>query len=295
MKRVFYGLIIAGTFLIGLFLSVFTVNEMEYAIVTRFGKPVRIIYDAGLQFKLPGFFETVNRIDRQINVFITQPIQLLLGDQNPIILTCYVCWRVCDPSLFFQSLVLVETAQQKLGDMINSQLGSVLGDYRLSQIINTDPKEVMLTEIESKIIGNANPNVKAKYGLEILQLGVRRINYPSIVAKAVFDRMQSEREKEAKKYRAEGAEESAKIEAQTEREVSEILARAYKESEQIKGEGDREAIRIYGDAYSRNPEYFRFSKSIELYKELLQGKTSIVISTDTDLFLYLTTPEGEKQ
>ena len=142
--------------------------------------------------------------------------------------------------------------------MINSQLGSVLGAFHLDQIINTDPEKVKLSEIENEILDNANKNVKEKYGLEILQMGIRRLNYPSIVARAVFNRMQSEREKEAKKYRAEGTEEAAKIEARTDRDVSEILAKAYQESEIIKGKGDREAIRIYGDAYSRNSDFFNF-------------------------------------
>jgi membrane protease subunit HflC len=295
LKKTIFLLGFAALIFIFCFLIMFTVSEKEYAIITRFGKPVRIIEHSGLQFKLPGFFETVNRIDRRINVFVTQPIQLLLGDKNPIILTCYVCWRVYNPALFFQSVTIVESAQQKLGDMINSQLGIVLGDYQLNQIINTDLQKGKLREIESRILKNANENVKSKYGLEILQLGIRRLNYPSIVAKAVFNRMQSEREKEAKKYRAEGTEEAAKIEAQTDKEVSEILAKAYQESETVKGKGDREAIRIYAEAYSQDPELFNFMKSIELYEELLQGKSTLVISTDTDLFKYLTSPKGVKR
>ncbi len=295
MKKTILVLLILAVIIIAFSLTTFTVSEKEYAIVTRFGKSVRIIDHSGLQLKLPGFFETINRIDRRVNIFVTQPIQLLLGDKNPIILTCYVCWRVCDPSLFFQSVAMVDAAQQKLADMINSQLGSVLGDYQLRHIINTDPEKVRLIEIEAHILNNSNKNVKAKYGIEILQIGIRRLNYPSIVAKAVFNRMQSERDKEAKKYRAEGTEEAAKIEAQADRKASEILARAYKESEIIKGKGDRESIRIYGEAYSRNPELFEFLKSIELYESLLQGKSTLVLSTETDLFRYLTTPKKEEK
>ena len=294
MKRIILLCMFGVLIILTCALIMFTVRETEYVIVTRFGKPVRIIQDSGLQFKLPGFFETVNRIDRRVNVFVTQPIQLLLGDKNPIILTCYVCWRVNDPALFFQSVAAVESAQQKLGDMINSQLGIVLGDYRLNQIINTDQEQGKLVEIESRILQNANENVKSKYGFEILQLGIRRLNYPSIVAKAVFNRMQSEREKEAKRYRAEGTEKAAGIEAETDREVTEILAKAYQESETIKGEGDREAIGIYAEAYGQDPELFNFLKSIELYETLLQGKSTLVISTQADLFKYLTSPKGDQ-
>ena len=295
MRKTIIILLILSFLIIAFFLCTFTVSEKEYALVTRFGKPVRMIVHSGLKWKVPGFFETVNRIDRRTQVFVTQPIQLLLGDQNPIILTCYVCWRVSDPTLFFQSVGFFETAQQKLGDMINSQLGSVLGDYRLDQVINTEPEQVKLAEIESRILQNSNRNAREKYGLEVVQLGIRRLNYPSIVARAVFNRMQSEREKEAKKYRAEGTEEAARIEAQTDKEVSEILAKAYQQSEQIKGEGDREAIRIYGDAYSQDHDFFEFSRSLALYKEILQGNSTLILSTETDLFLYLTSPRGRKK
>ena len=286
------GILLILSIIISLFLITYTVSEKEYVIVTRFGKAVRIIDHSGLGFKLPGFFETINRIERRASLSVIQPIQLLLSDKNPIIITCYVCWRVSDPLLFFQSVGMVETAEQKLGDMINSQLGNVLGDYNLNQIINAETENVKLTEIETHILNNSNKNVKTKYGLEILQIGIRRINYPSIVAKAVFDRMQSEREKEAKKYRAEGTEEAAKIEAKADKEVSEILAKAYQESETIKGMGDEEAIRIYGEAYSQDIEFFNFSKSLELYKELLQGKTTLVLSTQNEIFRYLTSPDG---
>ncbi|MGA1794952.1 MAG: protease modulator HflC [bacterium] len=295
MRKTLIIVSIVSFLVIVLFLCTFTVSEKEYVLVTRFGKPVRIMDQSGLKWKIPGFFETVNRIDRRTQVFVTQPIQLLLGDQNPIILTCYVCWRVSDPSLFFQSVGFFDTAQQKLGDMINSQLGSVLGDYRLDQMINTDPEHVKLAEIEDRILRNSNQNARGKYGLEVLQLGIRRLNYPSIVARAVFNRMQSEREKEAKKYRAEGTEEAAGIEAQTDKEVSEIMAKAYQEAEQIKGEGDRESIRIYGEAYSQNRDFFTFSKSLELYKEILKENSTLVLSTDTDLFQYLTSPQVKEE
>ena len=284
--------VIAAVLLIVVYTITFTVSEKEYVIVTRFGKPVRVIEDAGLHFKLPFFFETVNRLDRRIHVFVTQPIQLLLGDKNPIILTCYVCWKIASPSLFFQSITFTKVAQQKLGDMINSQLGSVLGDYHIDRIISTKPGEVAFEEIEQRIMVDSNPKARGKYGLEIVQLGLRRLNYPSIVAEAVYNRMRSEREKEAKKHRAQGAEEAAKIEAQTDKEVSEILAKAYQEAETIKGEGDREAIRIYAEAYGEDPEFFEFLKSLEIYKDILRDKSTLVLSTESELFKYLDSHEG---
>jgi len=277
------------------FMSTFTVSERECVVLTQFGKPTRTISTSGLYFKQPGFLETVNRIDRRTHVFTTQPIQLLLGDKNPIVLTCYVCWRVRDPLLFFQSMVNAGIATQKMGDMVNSQLGSVLGDFTLGNIINTNPTDVKISTIEDRIVKNANVRAQDKYGIEVVQVGIRRIAYPTIVADAVYNRMRAEREKEAMKYRAEGREEAAKIEAKADREVTEILAEAYKKAQMLKGEGDQQSLKIYSEAYGKDKEFFEFTKSMEVYKDILTQKSTLILSTDSDLLRYLNNPRGQKQ
>jgi len=274
--------------LIGLcFSSIFTVSEKEVAIITQFGKPVRSIMNAGLYFKLPGVIQKVNTLDKRVDIFKSQPIQLLLGDKNPIIATCYVCWRIYDPLLFFQSLMDTDIAKQKLSDMVNSQLGSTLGDYTIENIINTDDQYIKLEEIESRIMTNANEKTKDQYGIEIISVGIRRINYPSIVADSVYERMRAEREKEAMKYRAEGKEEAAKIRAQTNKVVAGILSEAYKEAEIIKGKGDKDSIGIYAEAYGKNPELFNFMKSMETLRESLKTSGTLILSTDSEIFKYL--------
>jgi membrane protease subunit HflC len=278
-----------------IFMITFTVSEKEYVVLTRFGKPTRTISTSGLYNKLPGFLETVNRIDRRTHVFTTQPIQLLLGDKNPIVLTCYVCWRVRDPLLFFQSLVNAGIATQKLGDMVNSQLGSVLGKFTLGNIINTIPTEVKISTIEDLILENTNVGAQEKYGIELVQVGIRRIAYPAIVADAVYNRMRSEREKETMKYLAEGRKEAAKIEAKADREVTEILAEAYKKAQILKGEGDQKSLKIYSEAYGKDKEFFEFTKSMEVYKDILNQKSTLILSTDSDLFRYLNDPQGKRQ
>jgi membrane protease subunit HflC len=227
-------------------------------------------------------------------VFNTQPIQLLLGDQNPIVLTCYVCWRVRDPLLFFQSVVTVEIAAQKLGDMVNSQLGNTLGDYRLANIINTTADQVKLAEIEERILTSTNEKTRGKYGIEVVQVGIRRLAYPSIVAEAVYNRMRSEREKEAKKYRAEGHEEATMIKARADREVTEILAESYKQAEILKGEGDQQALKIYAEAYGKDAEFFEFMRSMEVYQSILSKNSTLVLSTESELFRYLNHPAGKE-
>ena len=277
-----------------LYLSSFTLSENEYAVLTQFGKPAATITASGFHWKRTGFLETVNRIDRRMQTFTTLPIQLLLGDKNPIVLTCSVCWSVRSPLLFFQSLVTADVAVQKLGDMINSQLGSTLGDFTLNSIINTDPVKVALQDIETRILTATNESAQEKYGIEVVHVGIRRIAYPTIVADSVYNRMRSEREKEAMKIRAEGREEATKIKAGTDREVKELLAEAYKQSEILKGEGDRKALSIYAKAYGKDREFFEFIKSLEAYREIFNKQSTVILSTDSEIFKYLATPNHNK-
>lgn len=292
MKKLYPVLALVALIAIAAGLCVFIISEKEIAIVTRFGDPTRIIRKAGPHFKLPGFLEKVNRLDRRIRVFKPRPIQLSLKGQKPIIVTCYVCWQIHEPLKFFQSLTTADNARNKLSDMVTSRLGSVLGEYPLENIINTDPSLVKLAEIEGKILSGCNLQARKDYGLKVVDIGIRRITYPTNVTRTVYNRMETDRQKEAKKYRAEGGKEAAKIEASADREVDEILAEANRQAEIIKGEGDREAIKIRGEAARRAPEVFAFLDSLETYKKILGRETTLILSTDSYLFRFLL-PEGD--
>jgi len=287
MKTKILLLMIAVIVLVLACYSLFTVNEKEFVVVTRFGKPVKTLQQAGLYFKRPGFLETVNRIEKRAKVFKTQPIQLLLGDKNPLIITCYVCWKISDPLTFLQSLTSSDVVDQKIGDMVNSLLGSTLGDYTIENIISVRPELVKLEEIEARILEESEQKATEKYGIKIIDLGIRRLAYPQIVTQSVYSRMRAEREKEAKKYLAEGKEEAAKIEAQTDKEVAQIIAEANKEAEILKGQGDKEAMGIYAEAYSQDPGFFEFTKSLEACSEVLKKKTTLILSTESEIFKYL--------
>ncbi len=287
MKTKILLLMIAVIVLVLACYSLFTVNEKEFVIVTRFGKPVRTLEQAGLYFKRPGFLETVNRIEKRAKVFKTQPIQLLLGDKNPLIITCYVCWKISDPLTFLQSLTSSDIVEQKIGDMVNSLLGSTLGDYTIENIINVRSELVKLEEIEARIFEESEQKATEKYGIKIIDVGIRRLAYPQIVTQSVYNRMRAEREKEAKKYLAEGKEEAAKIEAQTDKEVAQIIAEANKEAEILKGQGDKEAMGIYAEAYSQDPGFFEFTKSLEACSEVLKKKSTLILSTESEIFKYL--------
>lgn len=267
--------------------SLFTVNEKEFVVVTRFGKPVKTLEQAGLYFKWPGFLETVNRIEKRTKVFKTQPIQLLLGDKNPLIITCYICWNISEPLTFLQSITSSDIVEQKIGDMVNSLLGSTLGDYSIENIINVRPEMVKLEEIEAEIMNESEQKAMEKYGIKIIDVGIRRLAYPEIVTQSVYNRMRAEREKEAKKYLAEGKEEAAKIEAQTDKEAAKIIAEANKEAEILKGQGDKEAMGIYAKAYGQDTGFFEFTKSLEACSEILKNQSTLILSTESEIFKYL--------
>ena len=291
MRRLTIPLIVVVVLAVA-YSALFTVTEQEVAIVSQFGRPTRIVEDAGPHLKAPLGIHQVIRIDRRTAVFETQVIQLLLGDRNPVVVTCFVAWKVSDPLRFYQSLGDATNAELKLGDLINSEMGTVLGLYELQDVINTEAGAVKLAEIEERIAENTAARAEEVFGIELVRVGLRRFGYPPIVSKAVFDRMKAEREKEASRHRAEGKEKATGIEAETDREVAEILANAYKEAEGIKGEGDSEAMRIYAEAYGQDQELFLFLKSLETYENVLDENSTVVLSTDSDLFRYLESMEG---
>ncbi|THB70348.1 MAG: protease modulator HflC [Gammaproteobacteria bacterium] len=267
--------------------STYSIDEREWGIVTQFGKSVRTVDEPGLHFKMPGFINKVNRFDKRIQQLDTQPIQLLLGDKNPIITSCFIAWKINDPVIFFQSLQNLDNAKQKISDMINSQLGIVFSDYSIQQIINTDPSKVKIEDIENKLIRSSNQSASSKYGVSIEHIGIIRLSYPAVVMKSVYERMKAEREMEAEKIRAEGREDAGKIIVEAKKQAQEIKAIAEKKALILRGEADKEALKIYADAYSQNPEYFEFIRSMETYETLFDNNSVLLLSTESDLMKYL--------
>lgn len=276
-------------------LCCYTVKNYEVVIITQFGKPVRTIKKAGLHLKLPGMIEQVNRFDRRVGVFETAPTQLLLGDKKPIIISCFVAWTVDTPLAFFQSVGDVPNAIQKISDMVNSRLSIVLGDYTDEDIINTDPDMVKLPKIEAHMVKVANEQARERYGIHILKIGVQRLAYPSAVVEAVYDRMKSERRKEADKIKAEGAEVAGRLMAKADKEAREIKAEADKQALVLAGEGELEAMRIYTQAYGQDPELYEFLQSLNTYKEILGKETTLILSTESELFKYLGLKSGKEK
>ncbi len=286
MKRVILFIFIL--FILSLpYFTLFVVDESEFAIVTQFGHPVHIIKQPGLYTKKPGFMEQVIRFDKRTEIDETQPVQFLLKDQNPVILTTYFAWKIKDPLLFYQSIGTVANAVIKLGDMHNAQLGITLGEYTLDNLINTDESSLKITEINNKVRELANNNSEEKYGIEIVDFAIDRITYPATVTQAVEERMKSERQKEAARIRAEGKELADRLKADADKQSRQIIAEAEKKAAVIRGEGEKKALSIYGKAYAKDREFFDFTKSLDTYQSVLNSDTTLIISTDSELFKYL--------
>jgi membrane protease subunit HflC len=207
--KYFYVIVILITIIIGL--SFYTVDETQWGIVTQFGKPVRTIKNPGLYIKLPTPIQNVNYFDKRIHLIRTQPIQFLLKENKPIIISSFIAWKISNPLLFFEVIGFDKNAPSKLEDMVNSYMGNQLGNYYLEQLINTDKSKIKIQEIEYLIKKFSNKETKEKYGIEIIKVGFIRVSYPTIVTKAVYTRMKTERETEAKKLRSSGEEKAQTI------------------------------------------------------------------------------------
>jgi len=273
--------------IVTLSLSVYTVDETQWAVVTQFGKPVRTLKKAGLYFKAPSPLQQVNYFDKRTYLIRTQAIQFLLKANKPIIMSSFIAWKINDPLLFFEVIGFDKNASSKLEDMVNSYIGNELGNYSIEQIVNVDKDKVKIEYIENKIKDLTSKESIEKYGIEIVKIGFIRVSYPSIVTKAVYTRMKTERETEAKKLRSNGEERAQTIKIEANKKAKEIISKAKKEAIIIKGKADAKSMEIYGETYDKSREYFDFIKSIDTYRKILKNKTTLILSTDSKLFKYL--------
>jgi len=281
MKRVisFFIVLVA----VVAYTSLYTVTEMERAVVIRLGRPVgEPIETSGLKFKLP-FVDKVEYFDKRLLEYDSEPKELITKDKKNIVIDNYARWKIVDPLLFLQAVQDERGAQARLDDIIYSEVRERLGQYTLLEIISLKRDEIM-----ERVTKESAEKVK-KLGIEIMDVRIKRADLPKQNEENVYKRMEAERHQQAKKYRAEGQEKSLEIISQAEKEKTIILAEAYEESETIRGEGDAEALRIYADAYNRDPEFYKFTRTLSAYDEIFSGRgqTKIILSTDSELLKYL--------
>ena len=273
-------------------LMLYKVDVTEYAVVTQFGNPVKVSDQPGLSVKLPDPIQAVQKLDKRVQVYQTNSIELLTLDKKSVSRDYYGTWKITDPVLYLKTVKDQIGAEARLTDVFSSSLGVQLGKYNLDQLVNTNTEELQLDAMVSNVVSYAKEKA-AEYGIEIVDAQIRVLNFPEANKQSVYDRMSAEREQMAQKYRAEGSEEAAKIRSDAEKEQKLILAEAYQQEQQIKGEGDAEAIRIYGEAYQKDPDFYEFVRTLETYEKTIDGNTTLILPSTAEILKYLGGSENE--
>ncbi|WP_447601502.1 protease modulator HflC [Nitrospira sp. Nam80] len=258
----------------------FILDVTQTAIVVQLGKPVRNVTEAGLYMKVP-FIEEVTYFDKRLLDYESDAQDVITQDKKTLLLDNFAKWRITDPLKVYQAFQTQRGALQRLHDIIYSELRVELGRHELAEIVSTARAELM------KVVTQRANEKASGYGIEILDVRIKRADLPEQNEKAVFARMQAERERQAKQYRAEGAEEAQKIRSDAEKDREIILAEAYKESEELRGGGDAKAFKIYADAYRQDPRFFEFTRSMEAYKKTFRDKSTLIMNPDSEFFRFL--------
>ena len=319
------ALLLAVVAVVLFFGSAYQIDETEQVVITRFGKPVGEPInaeldenEAGLHFKIP-LISTVNRFDTRVLEWDGQPNQMTTRDKLYIVVDTFARWRIADPLLYFQALRDERSALSRLDDIIGSETRNVVARHDLIEVVRSEKdrepvRDETLEEfgttvgvlppirfgriaLEDEILQAAIPKVTL-WGIELLDVRIKRINYKSDVITKIYERMISERDQIAERFRSEGAGEAAKIDGRREKDLLEIKSQAYREVEEIQGKADATASKIYADAYNTSPaaaEFYGFVKTLDMYREALSNDTTVILTTDSDLFRLLksATPKTE--
>jgi membrane protease subunit HflC len=272
-------IVVLGLFILGAS-PLFVVDVTQTAIVVQLGKPVRTVLEPGLYVKIP-FIQEVTYFDKRLLDYDSEAQDVITQDKKTLLLDNFAKWRITDPLKVYQNFQSQRGALQRLHDIIYSELRVELGRHDLLEIVSTTRAELM------KVVTQRSNEKASAYGIEIQDVRIKRADLPQENEKTVFQRMQAEREQQAKQYRAEGAEEAQKIRSEAEKDREIILAQAYKESEELRGAGDAKAFRIYADAYRQDPRFFEFTRTMEAYKKTFNEKSTLIISPDAEFFRYL--------
>lgn len=274
VAAVLFGLILLGVS------PLFIVDVTQTAIVVQLGKPVRNVTEAGLYVKVP-FIQEVTYFDKRLLDYDSDAQDVITQDKKTLLLDNFAKWRIVDPLKVYQNFQSQRGALQRLHDIIYSELRVELGRHDLLEIVSTARAELM------KVVTQRANEKATVYGIEIQDVRIKRADLPQENEKTVFQRMQAEREQQAKQYRAEGAEEAQKIRSDAEKDREIILAEAYRQAEELRGSGDAKAFKIYAQAYRQDPKFFEFIRSMEAYKKTFNDKSTLVLSPDSEFLRYL--------
>ena len=280
MKR--FSIAIFSLVILFVLSTIIVVDETEQVVILQFGKPVQTITDPGLNFKFPAPIQVSNSFDKRLLEYDVPPEEILSRDKKSLIIDNYVRWRIVDPLLFLKTVRAIPTAKTRLDDIVYSELRQELGNHDMAEII-TETRELIMEKVTI-----ASNEETSKYGIEVIDVRIRRVDLPQQNEASIYARMEAERKRQANKFRSEGEEEAQKIRAATDRDKTIILAEAYKTAQQIRGEGEAEALDIYAESFSKDPDFYEFLRTLETYEKVIDKKTTLVLSGDSKLFKALT-------
>lgn len=257
-------------------LFTFTVDETQTAAVVRFGEIVRIVEEPGLNFKVP-FIQKIIYLENRVLVYDIQPRNVLTSDQVRLVIDNYAIWQVGDPQMFIEATGgRLSSAQSRIDDLVYSDLRNILAKYTLAETVS-EVRRDFLQQVTELSRGKLQD-----FGIELIDVRIKRADLPTEIELAVFARMRSERERIAAQLRAEGDEQSRQIRSSADKDVEILLAEARRTAEQIRGEGDATALQIYAEAYNQDPEFYRYWRTLESYSISLPENTRIILTTDSD-------------
>jgi membrane protease subunit HflC len=258
----------------------YTVSETEQVVVTQLGRPVRLVKAPGLHLKTP-FLQQLNFFEDRLLDYDAAPAPVITRDKKNLVVDNYAKWQISDPLKFLQTVQNEGGAQARLDDIIYSKVREQLGLHDLVEVIATKRDAIM------RAVTSGSYEASTAYGIAVIDVRIKRADLPPENAQAVYGRMRSEREREAKRYRSEGQEEALKIRAESEKRKTIMLAEAYEQEQAIRGEGDAGAMRIYAEAFQHDPDFFTFTRTLEAYRKSLKGKTTLLLPPQMEFLKYL--------
>lgn len=268
------------------YFSLFIVDQTQQAIVLEFGKTKKVIKDPGLKWKIP-FVQTVEFFDKRMLDLDTSPQEVIASDEKRLVVDSFARYRIVDPLLFFQTVRNEAIARSRLGSILDSSLRRVLGTATLQNVVRDKRNDLMAT-----LTGFVNQEAKS-FGIEIVDVRIKRADLPEENSQAIYKRMQTERQREAAEFRARGQEEALRIRADADRQVTILKAEATRDAQKIRGDGDAKRNETFAQAYGKDADFFAFYRSMQAYEEGLKSDdTRLVISPDSDFFRYFNNPRG---
>ncbi|HYC22494.1 MAG TPA: protease modulator HflC [Candidatus Bathyarchaeia archaeon] len=275
-------LLLAVLAVAGVASALLVVDTTEYAIVTRFGRPVRTYTTPGLRLKAP-LVDQVIRLDARL--LLTEPpvAEYLTLDKKNVVARSFLTWRIDDPLRYLQTVLIRDAAEARLAAVTSSELGAALGSMPFDALVSTDAEKMRLGAIVDQVESRVRDTAAREYGIRLVSLRLERLSFPQQNEASVFQRMRAERDRIARQFRSEGDEQALKIKAEADRERARLLAEADRKAAEIRGQGEADAARIYADALGADPDFYRFVRTLESYDKIIDSNTTVVLPADSPL------------